>query len=401
MRRKPDLRVRAVALLALACAVAICAFALSRTAVRTASAHSSSMTQISIPGRVVKWLAKDGDRVEKGQAIAELDVSTQQAELQKAETELTQLENQAQASIQPMSIFPGVSGSLPKQIAEPKFIQIPVKEPAKPEPKIVSKIPQVSPAPKTENPALVAARKSHQSAEDTVNLASDEVKKASAALSEAQKSRDALRPKITQADAAATEAAKKAEGARSLLDQGAISKREYDQDLANRIETQKALEALKGDVADAETNLKAAQTRLQTANESLEKAMSGLEAANNDYTRAAQAPAPPIVAAAKPAPAPVTVKAAPKPQKTETKLVMVRRGMVSEEPPPAIPVKVFVDEETMKPAQQKIAELTKRIADLKLQIAAARLLAPESGILHLSANGAASIEVVATSSLGR
>ena len=81
---------------------------------------------------------------------------------------------------------------------------------------------------------------------------------------------------------------------------------------------------------------------------------------------------------------------APKP-KTETRIVTRRRLAARREPPPAVPVKVLVDEQAMKSSQEKIAELQARIHTLQTRIEQAVVLAPIAGRVRIGTDGSISI----------
>src|SRR5579862_4850696 len=212
---------------------------------------------VTINGKLVKIDVQDGQFVQKGQLIAELDSSGYQADLNKAEGQITVILGQAQSSIQPMEGIPGMIGSLPTQYPIPRTIRITnpdkMQSPkSKSEPMTVPQAAAVQPKPNVTPTAYQQALSKQQAARNALEKSTQDLARATADLSDAQKARDGLRPKMIQADLAASQAAKKADGAKELLEAGVISTKRSEELLADRSTTQKALDDMKAQVAAAD-----------------------------------------------------------------------------------------------------------------------------------------------------
>lgn len=327
-----------------------------------------------------KLLVKDGDFIQKGQVIAEFEPASLQVQLQKAELELQQVQGQEQNSIKPMQPVLGMRGTLPARLPEPKIVKIESAKTVTPPATVVPPKPTIAPA---IDQGYLQASANRQRAKETLAKATDEVAKATVEVADAQKARDALRPKMIQADLDASQAVKKAAPADELLKAGVISVKR-SQELAADVETtKKALEAMMAQVAAADKALSDAQAKQTQAQTALEAASSALKTSDAQLLKAGDAPAPKPIAV-EPKKQPVTQA---KPMQT-AKIVMRRMPMaVHYEELPAIPLQVFVDEKSMQTSQHRIAELQALIAKLKAQIADNKILAPITGRVRLTQNG--------------
>jgi multidrug resistance efflux pump len=337
---------------------------------------------VQINGKLVRLLVRDGDAVNQGQLIGFLDSSSYEADLKKTETELQQLQAQTQSAITPLQALPGMSGILPRQVPQPEYVSVPVKErtpaPQKPVAQAVSsKDPFKEASAQQER-----ARSEHERTSQALALAS-------ADLADAQKARDALRPKITQAEASSKQAESKAASGKELLLQGAVSRKENQDLIDAAAEAAKALTALQAQVAEADRDLAAAQDRQQRAQKELDSATAKLKESDSLLAKAASIPAAASQALPKSEP--------PKPA-AATKIVMRKmRLSVHESEPPAIPLKVLVDEKTMQSSEAKIAELKKRIEALKARIEDCKVFAPATGFVQVRVGGSIAIKVAAGS----
>jgi multidrug resistance efflux pump len=231
-----------------------------------------------------------------------------------------------------------------------------------------------------------------QGAKTAVDKATQDLAKATAEVADAQKERDALRPKITKAEAEAVQAEKKAASSDELLKTGVISEKRAAELIVDRETTKKAFEDIKGAVVASEKILADAKGKLDSAQGNLDKAVAALKSAD-DLLAKSNVEKPAMTA--KPLPAPANVAKPAKAQPTDTRIVMRRMPMtVRHEEPPAIPVKVFVDEKAMQSSEQRIKELEMLIADLKAKIAACKILAPASGRIFVEPNGTVSIQKI-------
>lgn len=329
------------------------------------STRGTPSDTISLSTGGAKLLVREGAFVYKGQIVAERDSSRYQADLEKAESELKQIQTQTQNVIMPM---PELSGVMPRQIEIPR-ISRPKPETAPP---VVNK-----PEPKPSDAPNKAIQK-QADARAALDMATKNLAESTASLAAAQESRDALRPKVGTAQVVAIQASKKAEGAQELLDAGVISRKRAEELEGEKAAALKALDDLNSQVAAAEESIASAKTRLEAAQANLDKATASLHAADDALTRAANL-------APQPKPESPSVKPTAKP-KTD---IVVSRPMpmsVRLEPLPATPLKVFVDEKAMQTSQIRMAELDKQISDLKAKIEACQIRAPISGRIQISAN---------------
>lgn len=385
-RRRPKLV--SVAAFVVCAAATVLAFSMSHPHEKTSPSSQPFIASIAVPlpGKLSLLLVHNGESVAKGQLIAELDSSAYESELKNVEAELQQSQTQTQSSIMPMQAIPGITGTLPRQLPQPVYekLVVPKQPTLKPAPQKHEEPPAISKTePPKEQPGASAAA-TQKKAQATLEAATQELAKSSAALAAAQKDRDALRPKITQARVDAEQAAKKAGNAKELLDAGVISAKRSQELLADKDTTQKALEDLQSQVTAADKTLSDTQTRQQTAQSNLDKATADLKSADDLLAKSSVEPVPqksPASPVAKPAPK-------PRPQPQETRIVMRRMPMtVRTEPLPAIPVKVFVDEKAMQNSEEQTQALTKRIEELKAKIAACRIFAPVAGTIEISTSG--------------
>ncbi|HVT13208.1 MAG TPA: biotin/lipoyl-binding protein [Fimbriimonadaceae bacterium] len=356
-----------MSLLAISIFATVFAMTLKQPARREAAAVAVRSVSVPLSGKIAALEVKNGDFVRKGQWIAQLDSSAYEIDLAKAEGELKQIQDQSQAAIQPLIAIPGISGTFPKELPKPQVVKVPAKKAIAPAPQ-----PEMKPA---IDPYKVASDK-QQRAKAALDKATQALAKATTSVTEAQQARDALRPKEIQAQVAATQAAKKADQAQQWLDAGVISRKRAEQLSAEKDAAQKDLEAVKGLEADAEKGLADAKGEAQAAQTAVDAATAALQKSDDLLAKAAATPAPKT-----PAPA-----AKPKPA-MEAKIVTRRPLVVNTEEAPAIPMKVMVDEKAMESSETRIAELKKKIADLKARIAACRVLAPTDGQIQISPSG--------------
>ncbi|HWA83427.1 MAG TPA: hypothetical protein VG820_08350, partial [Fimbriimonadaceae bacterium] len=319
----------------------------------------------------------------KGQWIAQVDSSALEAELAKAEADLKQLQSQSQEAIQPLLAIPGISGTFPKDLPKPVVVKAPAKAPPAPAPAAqLEKKPAIDP--------YKAVLDKQQQAKAALDKATQDLAEATAVVTGAQQARDALRPKAIQAEVDATQAAKKADQAQQWLDAGVISRKRATALAADRDAAQKALDAVRAQVADAEKALGDAKSQAQAAQAAVDAATAELQKNDDLLAKAAAAPAP--------APAkPVIAKKQPP---AVARIVMRRPLTVHTEEAPTVPVKVMVDEKQIQSSQAQIDELQKKIADLKAKIAACRVVSPADGQIQIAPSGEIAI-LVATSTSDR
>lgn len=373
MPRKRKLILVVASLLAVSVLTAVLATAHNQPRTPLAAEHTLS---VPIVGRIASLLVKDGEFVQKGQVIARLDSTSYETDLKKAEAALANLQAQSQSAIKPMDAIPGITGILPRQLPRE---EPPLRSMGAPAHENLPKPLANKPAP-TPDPYKAASQKQQQ-AKTAMDEATKSLAKLTAQVADAQEARDSLRPRVTLADVTATQAAKKAANAQELLDAGVISRKRGDELLADRDATQKALDAVKAQAADADKTLDDAKAAALAAQTAIDKATSELQQANDRLAKAAALPIP------KAPPAKPT-----KSQPTETRVVMRRMPLtVRTEHAPAIPVKVLVDEQAMQSSEAQIEVLQKRIAELKSRIADCAVLAPISGRVQISVAGDISI----------
>lgn len=331
---------------------------------------------VAIPGKIARLVVADGEIVKRGRLLAELDTTAAQAELVKAEAELKQVQQEAQAAILPLPPLAGLTGFLPPP-SKPVVVRTPV-EIAAPSP----------PAPVVNKPrkptAFEIAERARAEASGAVDLASARLNAAQTALYTAQTARDALQPKQAEADASLARAEKKALAADDLLAEGAISKKEAAEIEAKRGAAQASVDDLGRQARAADVSIAAARTTVDDAKSGLTQALADLKASESRLALAATKRDETPKAIAKP-PGP------PKVVKYETKLVTKRPAAVKVEPPPPTPVKVLVDAKAIDASTAKIAALQKKIAGLRAQIEAAKIFAPISGQVQIGPAGSLSI----------
>jgi multidrug resistance efflux pump len=360
----------ALAGLTVALATATVGFALSRTPA-TVPTKPATAVKMDIKGKLARVLVSDGDAVAKGQLIAYLDSSGYEADLKKAETELQQLEAQTQNAIKTVDALPGIAGFLPRELPQAEYVTVPVT-------KAVTSSKKAAPttegsAPSSADP-YKQARERQQKARSDQEKASQELATASAELVDAQKARDSLRPKITQAETDAVQAEKKAAGAKDLLQQGAISEKRSQELLEDKESTAKVRASIQVQITESDRQLADTQQRQKEAQKRLDSASAELRKSDELLASAANAP---VTAPNKQAVVATT-------KETSTKLVMRRMKMsVRETEAPAIPVKVVVDEKAMQGSETRIAELKGRIEALKARIAECKVFAPVTGFVRL------------------
>jgi hypothetical protein len=382
MPGKRKIKLAIASLLAVSAVATVFAYSISHSpAKRTAPGHVASSAIVPIEGRVLTTLVHTGDQVQKGQLIAVLDSSSYESALKEATAQLQQLQAQEQNAIKPMEALPTMTGFLPRFVTKPELVTIPAKPATAPKPALTA-----ARAPEPKPPVEDVYKKAsgvQQGSRNALDKATQDVAKATAALADAQKARDVLRPKITQADTDATQAEKKAAASNDLLTAGVISAKRAQELIDNRDATKKALQEMKAQVAAADKALSDAQAQQQVAQAALDKCSLALKAADENLVKAsAEQPkaAEPVTPQAKPKPV------APKP--AETRIVMRRMPMiVRHEDAPAIPLKVFVDEKAMQSSQQQIELLQRKIADLKAAIAACQVVAPVAGRIEITPSG--------------
>lgn len=337
---------------------------------------SRNAVAVAIPGKIARLVVADGEIVKRGQLLAELDMTAAQAELAKAEAELKQVRQEAQAAILPLPPLAGLTGFLPPP-SKPVTVRTPVESADSAPPAPVVKQPRKPTAFEIEESA-------HREASGAVDLASARLNAAQTELDTAQTVRDALRPKQAEADASLTRAENKAEAADDLLAEGAISKKEAADIVAKRGAAQASVDDLGRQARAADGAIAAARTSLDAAKSALTQALADLKASESRLALAAikrdETPKP----SAKP-PAP------PKVVKYETKLVTKRPPVVEALPPPPTPVKVLVDAKAIGASTAKIADLQKKIAALRARIDAAKVLAPIAGQVQIGPDGSLSI----------
>jgi hypothetical protein len=376
-----------IAALALTCVI-ISVYSLSLANIVNSEGRQPTVVSVAVPGAVSQFLARDGDTVKAGQLLARLDTSAYEAEIAAAEAEIRDIQTQAGNLIQPMQLLPGMSGTLPKSVPDPVYIQVPVKEPQKTVIHLETQKPETKPLKKPGEP-FKSASDARQIVQAEHDKAVKDLAGTTEKLAEAQKSRDALRPKITQAEADAVQAEKKAAEAPSLLESGAISAKRSQELVDEKAAATKAFEGIKGQIVEADKVLAEAQAAQESAKANLDKTTAALRSADDLLAKSNTEPPkfeqPPV---AKPKPPPLPAQT----PKMETKIVMRRMPLVArQEEAPPIPMKVFVDEKAMKTSQIRIQDLQKKIEDLKQRIAKSEVIAPVAGILHISKSGAISI----------
>src|SRR5207253_303186 len=150
----------------------------------------------------------------------------------------------------------------PKGLPQPEYVTVPVntKETAQPAkvvqaPKTTSK---PAPAPDTHFKTALATQ---QQSKGALDKATQELALATTGVADAQKARDALRPKITQAEAESVQADKRAGSGPDLLAAGAISAKRAEEVKAEKEAAKKALDDLKARVSEADKALTEAQAR--------------------------------------------------------------------------------------------------------------------------------------------
>src|SRR4051812_694617 len=111
MPGKGKVRLAIVSLASVTAAAAVCALSLHQPIAR-AQAPKPVAVSVPIEGKLARLLVKEGDLVQQGQAIAEIDTTAYEADLKKAQAELQQIQGQAQNAIKPMEAIPGMSGFL-------------------------------------------------------------------------------------------------------------------------------------------------------------------------------------------------------------------------------------------------------------------------------------------------
>jgi multidrug resistance efflux pump len=373
----------AIASLAATCVIgSVYTLSLATVTASPASGHQPGVVPVPIQGKISQLLVRDGDTVQAGQVIAKLDPSEYEAEIAEAQAEIQMIQSQAQGSIMPMQPLPGMSGTLPGRVPEPEYIRVPVKAPAKP----VPMLPTTKPKPQAETKpvdAYHAASKQRQDVQADHDKAVKTLAEATASLGEAQAARDALRPKITVAEAEAVQAERRAAGVPALLEAGAISLKRSQELNDEKAATAKALEDVKAKIAEADKALIEAQAAQDAAKTSLDRTTAALQAV--DAMLAKSSTESPKVEVPAKADIAKTEVAPTKPAKTEFKLVTRKMPLVvRQEEPPAIPLQVFVDEKAMKNSQGRIQELQLKIAGLKKRMSQCDLTAPVAGIVRIS-----------------
>ncbi len=380
MRERTRLSVAILSTVAVGAAAMAFALALAHPGFDRATASGKLPVSVAVTGKVAKVFVRSGDNVLKGQLLGELDSSALQADLQKAEAELQALQIQSQNAIQPMTAMPAISGFLPRSLPVPDPVpSVPVvasTKPALPDSKVAAVDPYQS--------AVAGQMK----AQANLGKATKNLDAATKALADAQGARDALRPKVGQAEVDATQAAKKADSVKELLDAGVISVKRSQELLAAKESTQRALDDLKIEVAAAEQALTQAKADQESVRGGLDRATADLKTADDSVAKAATAQ----VSQPKPAaPAPAEAKATNPPVGTKSgfmKIGMHRKPLVArEEPLPPIPVKVFVDQKAIQGSERRIADLQARIRELQAKIDACRILAPIAGWVEIAASG--------------
>ncbi len=355
-------RLALVALTIVILAVALVGLSLARGSEHRVAFKDSSVSLISpIGGRVLALVALNGSQVQSGQVIAELDSSGLRTELQQAEAELAAVQQQGQSAIKPMTSY-GLAGFLPRALPQVEHVRVPVQT-AGPMP--VATMGQLQLQGHEGYKGAVA-----HAADDrkTLEKATSELSAANGAVSQAQKDRDALRPKVAKAEAESATADRKAGNSKELLDAGVISTKRAAELVADKESTKKAWDALAAQAQVADKYLIDANAAQSAAKDKLDRARAALETADSAVTKAQSLVTP------------ATPKTADsKPQVSYVGKVVTRRSMVRVVEPQPIPVKVFVDEGAMKSTDQRVAGLQKKIADLKAQIEDCKILAPVDG----------------------
>ena len=219
MARSRKLNITIASVAALMAVATVFAFSLSRPSPLAQPATLVAVVNVPIKGKLARILVREGDFVRKGQVVALLDSSGYEADLRKAETELERVQNQTQNVIMPI---PELSGFLPRHIDLPKVEKVWRKA----TPSLVVPIRKAEPKPVLpQDDGFKSASLKQQESRASLDKAGKDLALATKAVVEAQKSRDALRPKVGQADVDAIQAAKKADGAPQLLEAGVISKK--------------------------------------------------------------------------------------------------------------------------------------------------------------------------------
>jgi len=387
-------RTRAIAVVSVLAAglfTAIFAFDHARTLKRPTESTLPGAVVVPTNGKIVRLLVRDGDFVKKGQPIAVLDSSGYQADLKRAEAQLQQLQAKTQNAITPMPLVAGISGMLPRSL--PK-LQTPNSKP-----KTASSEPQTPKSkPNTPNPKLQTPTAKlptpQEVARDALAKAAKDLADATAAVAVAQAARDALRPKITQAEVDATEAATKADTATQLFAAGVISANRSAQLIAGKTSTQKTLDDLQAQAAAADQALADSRAHQQSAQAPVDEAAKGLSEADDRAGKAAAAPFPPS-APRQPTEYPVAhpeSSSQPSAAHKPTRQQAAQHPAVARlEAPRAIPVKVFVNQQALQTAQPQIAELQRQIELLRERIAECTIVAPVSGRVELSSSGTIAI----------
>lgn len=311
-----------------------------------------------------RLLVHDGEIVEKGQLLARGDSTGLIRELDQAQSDLRALTQSAQSAITPITGFFGMAGNLPRSVGKAEIVKI-----------------STAPSKAAASPQAVsetdAAKGAKSAADDALGKATLAQGLSAAKAAEAQATLDALRPQEAQAEADAKRASDKLAAARSLLEAGAISRKELAESEQASTDAGLALDGVRQQISQAEQNVATSEAAIETAKKLVQEAASRADAASRGLAKSASDPTP--------APAPAA------PVRTERIVTRMPLRVHSIEPP-AIPVKVIVDEKAIATSEGKAADLRARIEALKAEIAAAKVYAPISGIVRISPDGRLSIQ---------
>lgn len=318
---------------------------------------------VTSAGTVMQVVVQPGQMVRKGELLAVLDYSHQQAVLDAAENNLILALEQAQQSSTPVALpTPPIAGRFEKKaVPIAKLPPMPAPKPIK-----VSTLPNPSVGATQLSASAVTAQKKVDALQDQIKQSEADIPALQQKIADEQEAVQSAQALVTATQNVVQHTQAERQKASSLLAQGVISANEAAKAETYAAQAQGQWETAKVRAAAAIALLGDTQRQLDAVNAKLSKARSDLPKAQQQLALAKKQPSETVVASSG------TVAAQPPPPQYKLEL----KGPVAPAPPPA-PVQVNFT--APQQALQQILKAEQALEVAQHQFDACCVYAPASG----------------------